>query len=174
MKWWFCKNETHAEIVQATWENRPKTFYDGGCWSSIHSAKDSEAELRASCEIPDEPCRECGLMFATTYCEPEKSKLLAQNICFTCNHWRELLKCQNPIRVRSGHYQDGGAKAGRTDFNGFGGRVFRVRMFDGKEFETNNMWFQGTIPAHFRERLPDNAEFITGHGPVCGSFLQPA
>lgn len=172
MKWWFCTNETHSEIIAATWENRPKTHYDGGCWSVIYSGADSEAEILEKCGIPDEPCRECGLIFATTFVEPVKAKLLAQNICHSCNHFRELCKSKNGIRVNGGHYLDGGQRGGNTTWNGFGGRIFRVRMFDGREFETNNMWFQGNIPQHFRERLPDNAEFIEGHGPVCGSFLQ--
>lgn len=31
---------------------------------------------------------------------------------------------------------------------------------DGTEVVTNDLWAQGVIPAHFRDRLPDNAEFL--------------
>lgn len=165
--WWLVRNEVKSAIVSGTFEDRPKGYYDGGCWGSISAGAGSEAELRSKNGIPDEPCRECGQIFSTAYIEPCKSKLLAANICHTCNFWLELVNCKNPIRVGGCHYQDGGKTSGnRTDFNGFSGRVFQVRMNDGREFTTNNMWYQGEIPERFRDKLPDNAVFIQGSGPV--------
>jgi hypothetical protein len=42
---------------------------------------------------------------------------------------------------------------------GFGGQRFVIRFFNGREVTTCNLWHQGTIPAQFRGRLPDNAHF---------------
>ena len=35
-----------------------------------------------------------------------------------------------------------------------------IRFTDGREVITHNLWHQGTIPKHFRARLPDNAVFV--------------
>jgi hypothetical protein len=43
---------------------------------------------------------------------------------------------------------------------GFGGRRFKIQFFDGRNIETNNLWFQGEIPDQFRSMLPDNAVFL--------------
>lgn len=47
-----------------------------------------------------------------------------------------------------------------------GGRKFHIQMHDGQVIETTELWHQGTIPEHFRERLPDNANFLNGAGKV--------
>mgnify|MGYP003344652921 CR=1 FL=1 len=44
-----------------------------------------------------------------------------------------------------------------------------IKMNDGKEFTTNNLWYQGVIPDYFKSKIPDNAEFVetpeaVGHG----------
>jgi hypothetical protein len=43
---------------------------------------------------------------------------------------------------------------------GFGGRRFDIRMNNGKEIMTNNLWYNGKIPENHREKLADNATFI--------------
>ncbi|MFE1767262.1 hypothetical protein ACFW81_23970 [Streptomyces angustmyceticus] len=40
---------------------------------------------------------------------------------------------------------------------GFGGHLWMFQMLDGRQVVTNNVMHQGTIPAWFRDRLPDNA-----------------
>lgn len=44
---------------------------------------------------------------------------------------------------------------------GHGGREFKIRLHDGREIITRNLWAQGKIPAEYREVLPDNAVFIS-------------
>lgn len=67
---------------------------------------------------------------------------------------------QRSVRIRGNHYtiwpeNDTGAR-------GFGGRPFTIRFLsDGHTVRTTNLWYQGAIPAQYREALPDNAEFIT-------------
>jgi hypothetical protein len=41
-----------------------------------------------------------------------------------------------------------------------GGARSTIRFRDGRSVVTHNLWCQGEVPAHFREALPDNAEFI--------------
>jgi hypothetical protein len=50
---------------------------------------------------------------------------------------------------------------GSRQLRGFGGRRFYIEFFDGRRAETTNLMHQGTIPARWRERFPDNARFLT-------------
>lgn len=43
---------------------------------------------------------------------------------------------------------------------GHGGHEFKIRLNDGTEITTRNLWAQGKIPEEYRPLLPDNAEFI--------------
>lgn len=46
-------------------------------------------------------------------------------------------------------------------FVGFGGQLFRIRRFGSDEvIETRNLRHQGIIPPSWRDRLPDDAEFV--------------
>ncbi|WP_433235329.1 DUF6197 family protein [Streptosporangium sp. CA-135522] len=47
-----------------------------------------------------------------------------------------------------------------SGFRGFGGRRFDIEFFDGRTATTWNLWHQGTIPARWRDRYPDNARFV--------------
>lgn len=74
-----------------------------------------------------------------------------------------MVRCKDDaetVRVNGKHYMDGGSTELTSSRNGFGGSLFRVKFHDGRYLETNNMWHQGTIPDHFKERLPDNAVFV--------------
>jgi len=44
---------------------------------------------------------------------------------------------------------------------GYGGRKFIIEFFDERPtITTHNLWHQGEIPPHFRDRLQDEANFI--------------
>jgi hypothetical protein len=47
---------------------------------------------------------------------------------------------------------------------GFDGREFRIRKNDGTEVATRNLWAIGLIPTEVRHRLPNNAQWVPGHG----------
>lgn len=95
-----------------------------------------------------------------------------EGLCSSCTHWDELIRNQhlNPeiifLRVNGRHYQthlnDINKPPGK--YSGFGGRKFVVKQIFNQGlpdvFYTCNMWTQGTIPEHYREKLPDNAEFV--------------
>jgi hypothetical protein len=93
-------------------------------------------------------------------------KIAATGLCFTCHHWDELLARKDDptvVRAQHRHYIVGAAKTPHR-FNGFGGSEFKIRFNDGREVVTVDLWSQGTIPAHYRERMPDNAVFLEGMG----------
>lgn len=74
---------------------------------------------------------------------------------------------RNVLRIDGHHYiaaWEGTPNVGYRQGLGYGGRVFRWRWLDepeGTRHTSNNVWFQGQIPAHWRDRLPDNAVWVT-------------
>lgn len=169
-RWYFVSNDFDAQVVHSP--VRPKTHYDGGPWSSVHGGLDTREELeKAACLQPD-PCKKCGRMFGASYEKETKAKMLAAGICFSCNFWTEYVQQRdNPriARIKGAHWCANPTSKEDSRFLGCGGRKFRIRWRDGREEETNNLWHQGTIPEHFRDELPDNADFVeqqesVGHG----------
>ncbi len=68
----------------------------------------------------------------------------------------------NAVVVNHEHYRiTPDLSPSMSDCAGFAGALFRIRMLDsGKVIESRNLWRQGVIPPSWRDRLPDNAEFI--------------
>jgi len=123
----------------------------------------TEAELRESQKIHTEPCVECGQMFDANYNRELSKRLHESSTCFYCDFWLKLIGRKHAVRINGTHYMGRAGERG----DGHGGRTFRIRMLGtGEEFETSNLWCQGNIPPHFRERLPDNAEFVTTPKPI--------
>jgi hypothetical protein len=110
-------------------------------------------------------CTSCGATYDPTHTNPDSTHgrfMGAKKVCFGCAFWSDKLNIADHSRVAridGTHYfyeddKDGG-------FKGFGGRKFEIKFHDGRTVVTRNLWCQGNIPAHFRDRLPDNAEFLS-------------
>ncbi|MNG00969.1 hypothetical protein D3C85_681620 [compost metagenome] len=95
-----------------------------------------------------------------------KSRLTENQQCHHCDFWavREQQHLNKPFIIVNGcTYSDGGKTSGRsTQYNGFGGAIFKIRMIDSsKEWDTNNLWCGGDIPKKYRTTtMQDNAEFV--------------
>lgn len=110
-----------------------------------------------------------------------KGKLISgyntkRGLCTSCDHWERLYEGRRrndviSIRVNGRHYQTALQSINKPPgkYAGFGGRKFVVRIKSPHttlvdcithEFYTCDMWTQGVIPEHFRDKLPDNAEFL--------------
>lgn len=116
-------------------------------------------------------CVECGLRFnPDRWMTKEKLRNLGE--CHTCNFWLDLIRVSGDkqwARIGGNHYQlhDYGrpVSGGDSRFKGSAGRCFTVRFTDAREpaeIETRDLWCQGRIPERFRDRLPDNAEWVGG------------
>lgn len=80
--------------------------------------------------------------------------------CFTKKFWNNIVAEKDEHIVVDGTCY-AIAPAPINGFYGFDGRKFKIKMFDtGEVIETNNLWYQGKIPAEYREKLPNNAKFI--------------
>ena len=108
-------------------------------------------------------CTECGKHESGDWMEDVAKDLIRRGVCFSCNFWLEkvdMVGKKKVARINGKHYMIGREDAPSLMFRGFGGTKFTVRFFDGRVVETTNLWHQGTVPEHFKERLPDNAEFV--------------
>lgn len=80
--------------------------------------------------------------------------------CEDCSFWLEKLYLpeqysKKQVIVGGVHYL-----LSNSSIRGFAGATFTIQFFDGRIIETDNLWQQGKIPAHFRSVLKDNAKFI--------------
>ena len=102
-------------------------------------------------------CRHCGALEEWHW----DTKRVDLEACFACNFW---LRNSDPAAI------DRAIVNGRSYFPcegngpGYGGRHVTIHYADGRTVESRNLWTQGEVPAHFRDRLPDNAT-IEWHRP---------
>ena len=142
-------------------------YLNNHLYSTISRGYETFEEMVKGEELTGEPCRICGEPhFPTKYGEVGKI-LREKNICFTCNHWEEQDKMtgRKKIIINGSKFADGGNKESRLggwSGLGFGGHRFYIKFLEsGEVFTTNNLWAQGKISKAFRERMPDNAIYLT-------------
>jgi hypothetical protein len=107
---------------------------------------------------------ECGDCLNNGYVEPYKSRIIDEQHCFTCLFWADYVRSVDDpshVRVNGRHYVILPDRPKFGGFVGFDGQEFRFRFHDGRTVVSHNVWTQGMIPEHFRERLPDNAILLT-------------
>ncbi len=110
-------------------------------------------------------CCICGREFEKPqYCSPYND--VCNGKCFGEKLWRirekEYLDGRPFIIINGCLWTDGGYKQNtRSSFLGCAGREFTIKMNDGTEIFTNNLWCGGDIPENHREILADNAVFVT-------------
>lgn len=111
-------------------------------------------------------CRECAELLDDGWIEEVKQRVLTERLCHNCLIWTDLLTLDSGlvrVVVDGEHYsfRRGDDGPGRMGFTGFGGRAFTIHWRDDTPEETTrNLWRQGTIPDHFRDRFPNNADFV--------------
>lgn len=67
------------------------------------------------------------------------------------------------LRINGFHYTAEPRIFKPRGFMGMGGRRQRWReLATGKVYESNDIWCQDRIPANFQDRLPNNAEWVSG------------
>lgn len=120
---------------------------------------DKNPEILVTCKI-------CGQLAAANYTEPSKSDMLNNQLCFGHALWNrraaEHHVSSGNVMVINGHmYSDGGESRDQSQYLGHSGRRFCILRRSGEGYTTNNLWFGGCIPEEFRDRMPDDAEFIT-------------
>lgn len=111
-------------------------------------------------------CKICGQYEENTDWNDEYTKMLdEQQLCFTCNHWRQQHEWDkergehNWAVVEGHHYVLEEAAPEESPFKGFGGHKVIVKFFDGTVKECSNLWHQGEIHnPYWKNLMPNNAE----------------
>ena len=93
---------------------------------------------------------------------------LDQGLCFHCHFWIKQMETrpERAVIVNGVHYRMGEEPSDPRSYRGmlgFGGAEWKIQFKDGREpalVVSHNLWHQGHIPDRFKDRLPDNAEFI--------------
>lgn len=103
-----------------------------------------------------------------------QARMDAQGVCLTCLFWRDRVAEHGPkVAIVDGERFSisPDMPRGYQGFIGHGGAEFRIRFHDGRNVVTRNLWAQGRVPDHFRDRLPNNAVFlrIGEYGGYCGT-----
>ncbi len=123
-------------------------------------------------------CKECGQALEAwekTRYETTPERHMSGAYCYFWTGW--VLRAgyrfydYRIARVDGRHYyiEDEICEGLHKVFRGFDGKRFVIEFSDGAVItETTNLWYQGKIPEHFKDRLPDNARFL-GDEPVTQS-----
>ena len=144
---------------------------DGGCSSKYlgdYSTEDQAMDLAEDFmfgALRDWiTCRTCGCLANLE--TRDEHRLRAAGLCFLCDFWHDKV-----AKVRAGAglfavvngrlYNVGpeGAGGGDSSGRGHGGRRFDIRWRDGRRVVSTNLWSCGDVPPHFRDQLPDDADF---------------
>jgi hypothetical protein len=109
-------------------------------------------------------CKECGKEQNLVYSIEINSELVNREECHSCNHFLSILRKRDQsdcFRINGIHYMAIAEQKQTTKaYRGFGGRLFKIIPLDGRPaFISDNVWCQGEIPSHLRDRMPDNATF---------------
>ena len=108
-------------------------------------------------------CRFCGKEE-----DPEhwicRDSLIREQLCFSCYHWQERYDYdqshpEEAVVIDGVHYYIDDEDS-KSHFRGFGGAKFVIQFNDGRVVNTTNLWCQGEVPPEWRDKFPDNAQFI--------------
>lgn len=179
----------NAEVVELSKNWRlvaPVPEYD--TWGLVELREDGTASGRCNYSTREEAsadysrwaangnCKECGDVLYDQWIEDVKQRVLTEKLCHGCLFWSDYAKTSSDpahLVVNGYHYVISPDQPnGYRGFVGHGGAEFLIKFSDGREVVSRNLWAQGQVPQHFRDRLPDNAEFLQrGHkriGPFAG------
>ena len=118
-------------------------------------------------------CKECGNeeRGPTSWREGNIRSIMERDgVCFNCGLWIEKIELhdKHTYVINGTRWHDGGTLSteerqafGASPGMGCGGRKQIIQLLDSdKVITTNNLWCQGDVPDHFKERIPDNAKFL--------------
>lgn len=110
-------------------------------------------------------CNLCGAKVEHELYSGFGPRMKRDKLCFTCVFWTEYVEQKGDPRqviVKGSHYWLGPDKPDQPDdWKGFGGTYYKILFNDGRVVETHDLWYQGVVPEHFKNKLADNAEFAS-------------
>jgi len=170
--YWQCKNDgtkfEYAILNEGSISISNVEFVPDGtkkCWGDVARAMGKE--------VVD--CKECGLPGELDWSPPYPELMKQKQVCFGCLIWVEKLEAiergeQYYITNKWDCYSFGPEPAEQSWKNhkgglGYGGARFEFEMHEDQERRiSHNVWYGGTVPEHFRSRLPINCTIIPRAG----------
>lgn len=135
---------------------------DGTSYKNCGREEDAN---RYSAEVLAKPrCNECGTPRYDEYMDSVKKEIQTRQLCFFCNFWTNIFyDKENHVFIDGRCYQIlPDEPSNHRWYSGFGGQEFSIEFPDGRTVITHNLWHQGTIPDHFKDRFPNTAKFTKG------------
>lgn len=155
------------EIIESV--DSPKMRHYGGLYGKCSSGFETKEVLMDHNKVAIYRCKECEGVVSLSYGPCREKELMEEHrVCFHCAFWLNVIPSykRNKRRVvinGNSYYVEPYAERATYKFLGHGGRFCKIKRFDSDEvMTTNNLWHQGSVPQHFRDRLKDNAEFLIG------------
>ena len=118
--------------------------------------------------MPMKRCSECG----NKVDERNHWSLMTHNeeygtcVCIDCMPWDEKARDKSYAKRRliTPTYEAFfiGDRDTPKQWRGFGGRKFTIVFDDGRIVKTDNLWFDGFVPEHYRDRLQPNGRLFRG------------
>ena len=112
-------------------------------------------------------CSVCEKTEESIWNEETNEELATHNMCFNCNFWREKVSwLTNPDYLNRQTIVNGcHFMVNESVLNGFmqgsGGTPYYIHYNDGRKVVSRNVWQQGDIPKLWKDKLKDNAVFVT-------------
>lgn len=110
-------------------------------------------------------CKICGKEFdKRSYCSPYEDICCSE--CFHINFWNDKVESvrtePRQVVINGEVYWIGDEDQHPFEFRGFTGLKFKIKRRDtGEVFETTNLWYNGKVPEEYKDKIKDNADFIT-------------
>lgn len=111
----------------------------------------------------DHVCKECEKHENGKWLEHVEKELQERQLCSNCNFWFDIfLKVETPesVVVDGKAYTIGKENISKHAFRGHSGCLFFIRFTGGRKVISSNLWHRGTVPDIWKDRIPDNAEFV--------------
>ena len=117
-------------------------------------------------EYPAIRCVACGRIEADYYTSRMRDLLIEHQLCFSCNHWREVVESDPKTVINNHVYTPGERRSG--SFRGMAGRRFDIRYKNNLKITTFDLWSGGDVPHYWQDKIPNTAEFVSGRKAVVG------
>lgn len=107
-------------------------------------------------------CKVCGAPIESGYAF--SNEMFEKQLCFSCHFWNEKYEIDQKRKphtfavINGSHYYLEPSK--KYGMLGMCGINHKIRFADGFETECNNLWHQGEIPEAWKDKFPNNAEFV--------------
>lgn len=109
-------------------------------------------------------CSQCKEPVTGDWIEPLEKQMTERNLCYMCNYWADEIprvQTNQKCAVIDKKRYTIGDESPSIKHRGFGGHKHVIKFFDDRgTITTTNLWYQGTVPEHLKDQMPNTAVFV--------------